>query len=231
MSHSYGSRRTDDSADTRGGVDTRNDRPTVERREPHRERTTTPDHRTVVARQRDEHGGVKIGSAFFGWLSAMGMTVLLTALVVAAGTALAVATNTDVSGASADTVGWTGAILVLAILLISYFCGGYVAGRMARFNGIRQGVAVWLWALIVAVAAAILVAVAGNDYNVFARLDTYPRIPVDEGNLTTAGVLALLVAAGVALLGAILGGLAGMHYHRRVDRTGLQPTNDARDKS
>jgi len=229
MSHSYGSRRTDESTDTRGDVDTRNDRPTVERREPNRERVATPDHRTVVARQRDEYGGVKIGSAFFGWLTAMGMTVLLTALVAAAGTALAVSTNTDVSGASADTVGWTGAILVLVILLVSYFCGGYVAGRMARFNGIRQGVAVWLWALIFAVAAAILVAAAGNDYNVFARLDTYPRIPVDEGTLTTAGVVALLVAAAVALLGAILGGLAGMHYHRRVDRTGLRPTDSERD--
>jgi len=219
MSHSYGNRRSDASDDTRGGVDTRNDRPTVER-------TTTPDHRTVVARQRDEHGGIKIGSAFFGWLSAMGMTVLLTALVVAAGTALAVSTNTDVQGASAETVGWTGAILVLAILLVSYFCGGYVAGRMARFNGIKQGVAVWLWAVLAAVIAAILVAVAGNNYNVFARLDAFPRIPVDEGDLTTAGVIALLVAVAVALIGAILGGLAGMHYHRRVDRTGLQPVDD-----
>jgi amino acid transporter len=229
MSHSYGSRRTGDSADTSGNVDTRNDRPTVERREPYSERATTPDHRTVVARQRDEHGGVKIGSAFFGWLTAMGMTVLLTALAVGAGTALAVSTNTDVSGASAKTVGWTGAILVLAILLISYFCGGYVAGRMARFNGIKQGVAVWLWALIVAVAAAILVAVAGTDYNVFARLDAFPRIPVDEGDLTTAGIIALLVAVAVALVGAMLGGLAGMHYHRRIDRTGLRPDEDTRD--
>jgi MFS family permease len=154
------------------------------------------------------------------------MTVLLTALVVGAGTALAVSTNTDVTGASAKTVGWTGAILVLAILLISYFCGGYVAGRMARFNGIRQGVAVWLWALIAAVLGAILVAVAGTDYNVFARLDAFPRIPVDEGDLTTAGVIALLVAVAVALVGAVLGGLAGMHYHRRIDRTGLRPIDD-----
>ena len=34
----------------------------------------------VVAHQRERFGGVKIGSAFFGWLAATGMTVILTAL-------------------------------------------------------------------------------------------------------------------------------------------------------
>ena len=44
-------------------------------------------------------GGIKIGSAFFGWLAATGMAVLLTALVAAAGTAVGLATNTDVNAA------------------------------------------------------------------------------------------------------------------------------------
>src|SRR3954464_14968360 len=135
MSHSYGSRRTDESTDTRGDVDTRNDRPTVERREPNRERVATPDHRTVVARQRDEYGGVKIGSAFFGWLTAMGMAVLLTALLAAAGAAVGVATGTDVGEAGdaassqTDTVGLVGGIALLVVVFVAYFCGGYVAGR------------------------------------------------------------------------------------------------------
>jgi hypothetical protein len=46
--------------------------------------------------------------------------------------------------------------VLLVLLLISYFAGGYVAGRMARFDGAKQGIAVWLWALIVAVIVAIL---------------------------------------------------------------------------
>jgi ABC-type dipeptide/oligopeptide/nickel transport system permease subunit len=44
---------------------------------------------------------------------------------------------------------------------------------------------------------------------------------VDQGDLTTGGVIALLVALAVALVGALLGGLAGMRYHRRVDRVPL----------
>src|SRR6478609_4762648 len=42
-----------------------------------------PTRETVVAREKEQFGGVKIGSAFFGWLAATGMAVLLTALVAA----------------------------------------------------------------------------------------------------------------------------------------------------
>ena len=42
------------------------------------------------------------------------------------------------------TIGVGGAIAVLVVLMIAYYCGGYVAGRMARFDGLRQGVGVWM---------------------------------------------------------------------------------------
>ncbi|BAS18013.1 hypothetical protein AHiyo8_63160 [Arthrobacter sp. Hiyo8] len=43
---------------------------------------------TVIAREKEQFGGIKIGSAFFGWLTATGMAVLLVALVAAAGSLL-----------------------------------------------------------------------------------------------------------------------------------------------
>jgi hypothetical protein len=92
---------------------------------------------------------------------------------------------------------------------------------MARFNGMKQGIAVWLWALVIAVVVAILSAVAGSEYNILAELNSFPRIPVNEGDLTTGGVIAALAAAAAALIGAILGGLAGMRFHRKVDKAGL----------
>lgn len=52
-----------------------------------------------------------------------------------------------------------------------------------------------------------------------AKLNAFPRIPVNEGTLTTTGVIALVAVAAASLIGAILGGLAGMHYHRKIDRT------------
>src|SRR5215210_7713542 len=43
--------------------------------------------RDVRARQRDEYGGLNWGAAFFGWLVAIGMAVILLAILSAAGTA------------------------------------------------------------------------------------------------------------------------------------------------
>ena len=43
----------------------------------------TPTAAAVVARERAAFGGVKWGSAFFGWLTAMGLAVVLTALLAA----------------------------------------------------------------------------------------------------------------------------------------------------
>ena len=179
-----------------------------------------------LAQQKERFGGVKVGSAFFGWLTATGMAVLLTALVAGAGTAVGVATNTTVGAVTSQasgnsrTVGIAGAVILLVIVLLAYYCGGYVAGRMARFNGVKQGVAVWVWALVIAVVVAVLGAVAGSKYNVLAQLNSFPRIPVSEGPLSTAGLIALLAVAVVSLVGAILGGLAGMRFHRKVDDLG-----------
>jgi amino acid transporter len=141
-----------------------------------------------------------------------------------AGTGLGLATNVnpnDAAAAPIQTIGLVGGLVLLVIILISYFAGGYVAGRMARFAGAKQGIGVWLWALIIAVVVAILGAVAGSQFNLLANLNGFPRIPVNEGDLTTAGIITAIAVALLALIGAILGGLAGMAYHRRVDREGL----------
>jgi hypothetical protein len=181
----------------------------------------------VVSRQKERFGGIKWGSAFFGWLTATGTALLLTAIVAAVGGAVGVATDTSTGTAvaqgtqNASTVGLAGGIALALVLFLAYYCGGYVAGRMARFDGAKQGVAVWIWAVVIALVAAAAVAVAGTKYNVLGTLNSFPRIPVDEGSLTTGGVIALVVAALVSLAGAVLGGLAGMRFHRHVDRAGL----------
>lgn len=186
---------------------------------------------TAIAREKEAFGGVKVGSAFFGWLAATGMAVLLTAFVAAAGTAVGLATNPDVNSAigqaaSNETVGVVGIIVLLAILFVSYYSGGYVAGRMARFNGAKQGMMVWVWALIAAVIIAVLGMIAGERFNILAQLNSFPRIPVNEGQLTTTSIIAAVVVAAVALVGAVVGGLAGMRFHRKVDRAGFTPTAD-----
>lgn len=181
----------------------------------------------VQDRQRAAFGGMKLGSAFFGWLTAVGLTVLLAALVAATGTAIGFSTQSSVDDAADDatsnvqTVGVVGAVVLLVILLVAYFAGGYVAGRMARFDGAKQGLGVWLWAVLVAAVGAVLGIVAGDRFDVLAKLDALPSIPVSADDATTTGVVALVTVAVVTLAGAVLGGLAGMRYHRKVDRAGF----------
>ena len=188
-----------------------------------------------MARQQERFGGIKVGSAFFGWLTATGMSVLLIALLAAAGVAFGVATNAEVTvdqavqeseqaTGTAQTVGLVGAITLLVILLLAYYCGGYVAGRMARFNGVRQGLAVWLWGVVMALVIAAIAAIAGAQYDVFAQLNL-PRLPVNEGQVTVVGAITIGAAILAALVGALLGGLAGMRFHRKVDRAGLEPAD------
>jgi len=184
-----------------------------------------PAPRDVHARQRDEFGGLNWGSAFFGWLVAIGVAALLTAILSAAGAAIGL-TETSPSQAgtqaqsNADTVGIVGGIVLLVILAIAYYAGGYVAGRMSRFDGPRQGLGVWLVGLIITVVAAVAGVLLGAKYNVLSQLNL-PRIPVDEGSLTTGGLIALVAIVVVTLLAAMAGGKQGTHYHRKIDRTGV----------
>jgi hypothetical protein len=181
-------------------------------------RTDATTARDAELRRRDAFGGTNLGAAFFGWLVAIGMATILTALVAAAGTAVGL-TNGGASARNADTIGIVGGALLVAILALAYFCGGYVAGRMSRFDGGRQGFGTWLIGLLVTLLIAGAGAVFGSEYNVFSKLDL-PRIPVDEGSLATGGAIALAAVVLGTLIAAIVGGKAGQRYHTRVDRAG-----------
>ena len=180
----------------------------------------SPSPRDIADRQREEHGGLNWGAAFFGWLVAIGVATLLTAILSAAGAAIGLtSTSPSQASGSAGTVGIVGGIVLLAILMLAYYAGGYVAGRMSRFNGPRQGLGVWLIGLIVTVVLAVAGVLLGSEYNVLSQLNL-PRIPVDEGSLATGGLIALVAIVVGTVLAAMAGGKQGTHYHRKIDRTG-----------
>jgi hypothetical protein len=183
--------------------------------------------RDAVDAQHARYGGIKWGAAFFGWLSANGLAVLLLALLSAAGIAFGL-TQVDSADqaareatARADTIGITGGIALLVVLFLAYLAGGYVAGRMARFDGTKQGLAVWIIGLLVVVLLAVGGAVLGAEYNVLSQLNL-PSIPISGDTATTAGIIAGIAALVVTLLAAVLGGKLGTRYHRKIDRVGYQ---------
>ena len=179
----------------------------------------------IVAREKERFGGMKFGSAFFGWLTAAGTAVILTTAITAASVAigLRLLDGEEVDSGEAQVLGIAGIITIAAILFVAYLAGGYVAGRMARFSGAKQGVAVWLWSVVIAVVAAIIGLLAGSPFDILNRLNALPRLPLEQGDLTVSGIVTAILALLISLAGAVLGGLAGMRYHRRVDRVGLEP--------
>jgi hypothetical protein len=177
--------------------------------------------RDVRARQREEFGGLNWGAAFFGWLVAIGMAVILLGILSAAGTAFGLSeVSESEANSNAEEIGLIGGILLIAVLTIAYFCGGYVSGRMSRFDGGRQGFGTWAIGLVVTIVLAVAGVIFGSEYNIFEAFNL-PRIPVDEGTLTAGAAIALAAVVILTLLAAMAGGKSGERYHRRIDRVGF----------
>ena len=174
------------------------------------------------ARARDRFGGANLGAAFFGWLVAVGMTALLTGILAVVATAIGYSNNITQSDAerAAGSVTLVVAIVLLAVLLVAYYAGGYVAGRMSRFDGARQGVATWVIGLLVTIVAAVLGWIAGDQYNLLDRVDV-PRIPIPTDSVTLGGIITGVLVLVGTLLAAMAGGVVGRRYHARVDRAAL----------
>jgi hypothetical protein len=97
---------------------------------------------------------------------------------------------------------------------------GYVAGRLSRFDGARQGIGAWVLGLLVTAGFAVVALLLGSEYNVLERLDL-PRLPIGDEEFAAAGWITLAAVVLGTLLAAMLGGKAGERYHRKVDRVGI----------
>lgn len=182
---------------------------------------TTSEHEEAPEKDEayEKFGGTNTGAAFFGWLVAVAVTALLTGIIGAVAAAVGEANNVtqDDAERQAGTVGLVSAVVLVVVLLVGYYAGGYVAGRMSRFDGARQGFWVWVIGVVATVVAVAVGWVFGAKYNVLDRVDL-PRIPIPHDQLTWGGVIAGLVALVVTLLAATGGGKVGQHYHDRVDK-------------
>lgn len=171
------------------------------------------------AEARDRFGGTNIGAAFFGWLVAVAMAILLTSVIGALAAAVGEAGYVSQTEAEreAGTIGIAAAAVLAGIMLLAYYTGGYVAGRMSRFDGGRQGLAVWFIGLLVTALAVGLGLLFGSEYNLLDRV-SLPRIPIPTEQLGWGGIVtAVVIVLGTALT-AMAGGKVGHRYHDKVDR-------------
>jgi len=198
--------------------------PTVERSRIRRPRSEVllEARRRELHRERQEFGGrVQWEAAFFGLIAAIGMVACLAAMGLGGLVAAGVTSFHEDAGTLVDHMTAGGGAIAIAILALGYLCGGYVAARMARFDGWRQGLGVWAVSLLVVAAAAITAWIAGGELDPTKSINL-PSNPVDEGPLHQgAGVIAPVLAL-IPLIAALIGGVLGDRFHRAVDRAGTE---------
>lgn len=181
-----------------------------------------PSYRDLEEYRHRKFGGIKGGAVFYGWLVALAFSSLLAGIVSVV--ASVVGSDLDVTTAQtelrAGTMGMALATVVVLVLMVGYYGGGYVAGRFARFDGARQGFGVWAWGVLITVVMVAFGEAFGSKYNIFERADI-PSFPTPEATLTADGIMILAAILGGTFLAAILGGKRGERFHTKIDHTTL----------
>ena len=164
-------------------------------------------------------GGFSFTSVLAGVLVAYGAFAILVGLAAAA---VGEAIDTDLS-TDWEQLGTTGGLVVAGLLFVSYLFGGYVAGRMARRNGVAHGAGVLLLGVvIVAVVAALVRSAAGTD----AIADNLRSLglPTTTDEYGQAGTVAGIASLLALVLGSLLGGALGERWHARLFARAADPT-------
>ena len=180
------------------------------------------ERRRELRRERQAFGGqIQWEAVFFGLLAAIGLAASLAALVLGGVVAAGVTSFSDTAASFLDPLVTAGGAVAVAIAALSYLTGGYVAARMARFDGWRQGLGIWVLSLLIGVAVAIAAWIGGGSLDPTESI-SLPSNPIDQGPLSESGWVILAVALLVPLVFATIGGVLGERFHRAVDRVGYE---------
>jgi hypothetical protein len=195
-------RRVDEKVDGARAVDVRT------------ERSYGSDPYAGIHAARERFGGIDIPASIVGMLTALSTIIILAGLVGAAFGAVGYQTGLEENAEDLSIASLIGGV---AILFVAYLIGGWAAGRIARYDGARNGFATGIWTLILAGILAALGAWAGAEYDVFQNVELPQWF--DSDALTTAAIISGIAAIAAMFAGGILGGLWGERYHRRADTT------------
>ncbi len=171
-------------------------------------------------RLQELYGGVDWLASFLGFIFAAvaGGVLSAIAVIVVGRLGLPLSFSGGALGTSAVT-----ALVVLGVLVfLTFFCGGYVAGRLARFDGGRNGVMVVVWALVIAaISLSVGPLLPGQIFSYLQSFVQSTLLPALD-TLTGMGVLGIGILIGAVLLmllGGFFGGRLGARYHSEIDRT------------
>jgi hypothetical protein len=184
----------------------------------HSTRPSDTDQPATVTTTRP--GGFYWGSDFIGFAVALFFTIVFFGIVGAIVGTVGYQMGAPVPKVggpisnTTQTLGIGGLVGGLIALFLAYLIGGYTAGRMARFDGAKNGVGVVIWTVVVAIILGVIGGVLGNRFNVANQI----HLNVNTTTMTRAGLISLAVTLVVMLIAASIGGMMGSNFHRRLDR-------------
>jgi hypothetical protein len=129
--------------------------------------------RKAQVNRREKELGTSWSSVIFGWLAALGASLILSGIV--GGIVGAILGLVGVGGGTAALIGF------LLTLFLAFLIGGYVAGRLASRSGVKHGLFVPLLALVVTILLAIVGAALGYSF-----IDQLSGITLPSGMQDTA---------------------------------------------
>lgn len=178
------------------------------------------EHRTI-------RGSVAWVPVLTGVVVALGAMLLLSAAV---GAVLVVVDALPVDSGEEAELGIGGSIALVLGLFLSYVWGGYTAGRMARGQGVRNGLLVAVGALLVALAAAGGARAADLNTNLNVPW-TSDRLPIEEEVIVDWGILLGVASLLAMAAGGAYGGYRGVRWHSALEQKELERTADDRTSS
>lgn len=157
-------------------------------------------HDVATGEARSRFGGVDPLAVLGGALAGLGSALVLGGLAAALGLKTA---------QDADGLAWPALLTALVVLALSALAAGAVAGRMARYDGARNG-------LLAGLLMSALLALMGAA-GAYSAADGGLPVSLDGDSLGRAALVTALAGLAVSLLAGLLGGRLGSRWHRHVD--------------
>jgi len=184
--------------------------------------------RDLLTQQKEEFSGIRFGAGLLGWFAATGFGFVIMAIYGGIVGAWVAASADGSSNAftgmqrfatdNGDVLSIVTAVVVLAVVFFGYLIGGFTASRVARFSGFKQGLATWLWGVVVGLILAVVAYVSlGADFSSMGGA-TAADGATDASAMSIESIVFIGLVVVLSFVGAVLGGLLGQRWHRKVDR-------------
>ena len=166
-------------------------------------------------------GQISLVSILAGTLVAFASFAVLLAIVGGILAAVGIDTAT-LTANDYERLGIGGAVVAGLVLFVSYFFGGYIAGRLARRAGALNGGLVLVLAILI---GAVVAAIVGTQADTEAVADNLRVIgvPTSRSDYSSIATVAGIVTLLAMIAGAVLGGLMGERWHGKLAARAFDP--------